>query len=220
MEPASTPTSPADPNGQGTHPVDQAPTSPTAPATPDGNQNAGQPGDVASLPDWAQAMIGDLRKEAAGYRVKARDAEQQHAQTLEAIARALGINQDSDGNGGNGQTPTAEDVARELETARADARAARVELEVYRAAQRAGADPDALLDSRSFRAAVDRLEDGDDYADRLAKLIREQVDRNPRMRAGQVPAASGGEMTGGTGVSKPRPKTLGEAVARYYRSGA
>lgn len=58
----------------------QAGTNPPAPAPQAGAAGQGsstpatEPGRVEDLPDWAQGMIGELRKENAGHRTKAKEA--------------------------------------------------------------------------------------------------------------------------------------------------
>jgi hypothetical protein len=69
----------------------------------------------------------------------------------------------------------------------ADARAARLELAIYKAAAAKGADPNALLDSRSF---MDRAQQTDPSA--LDALIGEHITTNPRLKAAPVAPPVGG----------------------------
>src|SRR5664279_2039478 len=50
-----------------------------------------EPQEVGSLPDWTQKMIRDLRSEAADNRTKASTAEKTRQETMDAIAKALGL---------------------------------------------------------------------------------------------------------------------------------
>lgn len=66
----------------------QAPTSTDAPpAGSEGGQPAADPqaaGSVDELPEWAQTLVGDLRKENAAHRKKAKSAEQAAQEAEEA----------------------------------------------------------------------------------------------------------------------------------------
>ncbi|GAB3437456.1 hypothetical protein [Actinophytocola sediminis] len=152
-----------------------------------------EPQDVASLPDWAQKQIKSLRTEAAGNRTKATTAEQTHQQTLEAIAKALGLKQD--------EPPDPAKLAEELTNERSSKRSALVELAVYRGAGKHDADPDALADSRAFMSALDKLDpSADDFPTKLGDAIKKAVQDNPKLKTGQAPARqSGGDFSGGTG---------------------
>jgi len=77
-------------------------------------------------------------------------AEQQ--QLLAKVAQALGLQE---------AAPDPAKITAQLETAQRDAKSRSVELAVLRTAARLDADGDALLDSRTFLAAVGNLEPGD-----------------------------------------------------------
>jgi hypothetical protein len=88
-------------------------------------------------------------------------------------------------------------------TATAQARTAQVEAELYRRATTAGADPLALIDSRTFmqRPDVQALDPGSpEFAGAVDAVIRAAVDADPRYRAARVaPVRSGGNLTAGNG---------------------
>ena len=100
--------------------------------------------------------------------------------------------------------------------AQAEAKAARVELAVYRTAGAAQADPAALLDSRAFLDAVKDVDPTDSAA--ITAAIKSALADNPRLKATPaVPSKSGGDLTGGTGEGQSKtPKSLNDAVAARY----
>ncbi|GAB3213313.1 hypothetical protein GCM10027294_43700 [Marinactinospora endophytica] len=166
--------------------------------------------------------VKQLRDEAAANRVKAKEAETAREQaeterqaTLDAIARALGLNEQ--------EPPDPEELARQL-TAAQEATAAREaelrQLRVERAAERAArthdADVDTLLDSRAFTTALAKLDPSDEgFADALDELVKTTVEANPKYKlAGQAPTTSSADFAGGTGEKRTRPTSLYDAVTR------
>lgn len=229
-EPATeTPPAPAaEPPAQ---PAASEPPKPTAPA---GTAPAAQPsangqeppatadpaatdaGSVEQLPPWAQKLLRDTRNEAATNRAKAKEHADQLAALeaksqaqLDGIAKALGLKPEE---------ATPEQIMAERDAAQAErdaeklrARATAVELAVFRAAQAAGANGDALLDSRAFVAKLTGLDpDADGFADQVRDLIKTATEEDARYKAApplaaEVPPAakpepavpkSGGEFTG------------------------
>jgi hypothetical protein len=155
-------------------------------------------GKVESLPDAAQKMIRDLRGKDADERVAAK--------TLAAIQKAL--NPDAKGD----EKPTAEALTKALTERDTAAKQAQTELAVYRAANKQGADADALLDSRAFLAKIADLDPSDAKA--LTKAITEAVNENPKLKTVQVAGASGANFTGGSGESAKKPTSLEDAIAQ------
>jgi hypothetical protein len=176
-------------------PTPEAPTAPTgepaAPAAPaaDASATTETPGqapatnDVASLPDWAQKQIADLRAEAGKARTtaKQRAADEARAELAQQIGRALGLVQDAEPI-----DPAA--LTEQLTASQADALGARIELSVYRTAQRLGANADALLDSRAFVDSIDSLDVDPTDATAFAAAVEERVQAalkaNPSLKAG------------------------------------
>ncbi|MFD0659762.1 hypothetical protein [Thermocatellispora tengchongensis] len=74
---------------------------------------------------------------------------------------------------------------------------------MHRASQKVGADPDALIDSRSFLKSVRDMDpDAEDFSTALMETIQTAVENNPKFKAAAQagpPARSGGEFTGGPG---------------------
>ncbi|MGH3863573.1 hypothetical protein [Actinokineospora sp.] len=182
----------------------------TAPTPPVEGTEPGSPGEQAQAPETTppangsepapvsgdqtstggSADVDTLRAEVAEWRTKVDSAQQS---IVDKIAAALGIAE-------TGETPTVEQVTEQLTAAQRDARERAVDLAVYRAAPTAGADPDALLDSTTFRRRVADLDPGaDGFGDKVAAAIAEAVKANPRLAS--TPAAaprSGGQISGGS----------------------
>ena len=196
------PAPPADPPPAATPPA----TPPAAPETPPAAQWDGK---VESLPEAAQKIIRDLRKEAGDNRT-AKNAE---AQRVQAILKAAGIDT------GDTEDPVkaAEQAAKERDEAKAAARQTALELAIYRNATAAGADPARLLDSNSFLTSVREVDPTDTAA--LTAAITKAVADNTWLKAGRAPGASGADHTGGTGDT-PRtftpPKSMHQAIANAY----
>lgn len=182
------------------------------PAENGDGKDSGRDGDVGSLPDWAQKLVKDLRSEAASNRTTAKQtaAEEARNEFAQKIGKALGLIKDGE------KAPDADQLARDLAAAQKDGQQARVELAVYRAAGKAGADADALLDSRAF---LDSLKDVDPTdAKKVGALIKTALDDNPRYRAsGQAPAPRGGTEPTGRPGKTGKPATLDAAIAAKMR---
>ena len=107
-------------------------------------------------------------------------------------------------------------VARERDRA---AREARVELEVFRSAATAGADANALLDSRSFLKSIKGIDPAAEGArDAILTAIEAAVEDNPRLSAAPaIPTRSGGDLSGGNGEpdsGAPEPMDIDSLRAR------
>lgn len=178
----------------GQDPAGGAPT-PTPPANGQQNGNSGD-GDGGQDPAGTIARLerelADARKDAGKARTtaKQRAADEAKAELAQQIGRALGIVED-------GTPPDPDALARQLADEQNKARQTAVELAVYRTAQAAGADPDALLDSRQFAAAVADLDPSDN--DAIKAAVQQAVEANPRLAAQQAPAGPprGGAEFGG-----------------------
>jgi len=180
----------------------------------DGAADAGNDaGDVGKKPQ----IKGDFDPDRAARAIQAaRDGERKAKEAakaandrLAAVLRAAGLTPD-------GKEDPAEQLkaAREAaERATARARQSAVELAVYRSAGKVGADPDAVLDSRAFLAAVADLDPDDaDFGDKVNAAIKAAVKANPKLAAAALsPGRQGADHTGGRTT---KPKTLHDAVAR------
>lgn len=138
--------------------------------------------------------------------------------TLDAIAQALGLkSKDED------PKALAEKLTTELGGAQTDARQARVELAVYKAAAKHGGDADALLDSRAFVKAVGELDPADDgFAGAVGEAIKTAIKANAKLAAAppaekKTPPRSGGEIPGAPGGGSKRPSGgLAGAISNHY----
>ncbi|MEU9968024.1 hypothetical protein [Streptomyces malaysiensis] len=86
---------------------------------------------------------------------------------------------------------------------------------VYQAAPAAGADPLTLLDSLSFRTAVEAIDPADTAA--LTAAITAAVTANPRLGSAPVPGpARGGAEFNGPPAGDRKPASLADAIAAKF----
>ncbi len=144
-----------------------------------------------------ESELARARREAARYRRQLREAQaagtkaQQDA--VKKVLAALGVQETDDVDPAKLQEMT--------KTQAAKLRATQVELAVLKAAGRAGADPDALVDSRSFMDGLADLDPADpDFSTQVVDEIKKAVKKNPRLGRAQVAGSSGGEHRGGSGT--------------------
>ncbi|MEQ4717909.1 hypothetical protein [Nonomuraea sp. B19D2] len=182
---------------------------------------------VDQLPEWGQKLFRDLRKEAGDYRAELRkvqealeenkrsqgpSAEELTAQVqsdlAKQIGKALGLVSEEQQQLTPEQiieqlTGERDTTAKERDEEKERHRRALMELAVHRQGLKLGADPDALLDSRSFlKKARDLDIDAQDFAAKLGEVIELAVTENPKFKAGSLagpPSRSGGEFAGGPG---------------------
>lgn len=179
-----------------------------APATEDG-QGKAPTFDGEFDAEKAARLVANTRAERDAEKAKRSQVEG----TLAAIAKALGLD---DGE----SKPDPEALTRQLTEAQDAQRVTRVELAVYRMAAKAGADPDALLDSRSFLDAVKDLDpSAETFADSVKAAISEAVKGNERLKApAAVAPRAGVPLQGGPAGAPNRPTSLEEAVAARLSS--
>lgn len=231
---------PAAPEGTtadpGTQP-DNPPTPPAAPAAPAQPEPAApttepsepnQPEPKAKAPKFDgdfdparfEKLVENLRGDVAAERAK-REALEQKAKDdqdtlMKRVAKAFGLETDE------AKPPTPEELAKQLDEARgetkesrAQARQTQVELAVYRTAGKHGGDPDALLDSRNFAKAIEKLDPtADGFDEAVAKAVKTAVDSNKKLAAKAPepkepePTPAGGAPMDGAGNGK---RQLGKA---------
>jgi hypothetical protein len=148
----------------------------------------------------AKAEIERLRKENGSDRVNAKaqaatDARQQ-------ILKDLGLIE------GNEIADPAK-IAAQLAASGAEARQARVELAVYRAAGTT-ADPAALLDSTSFLASLKGIDPTDSAA--ITAAITSAVESNPRLGVASGPRAPRPDLSQASGANG---KTAASPAAEF-----
>lgn len=161
-------------------------------------------------PEQLQHMVRALRKENAKDRTTAKQkaADAAQASLVQQIGKALGLIKDDD------DTPTPEDLTRQL-TAEQDAkRTAQAALAVYRAAQGI-ADPDMLTDSTRFQKALDGVDITDQQA--VTAAVKAFVKDHPQYAGTRAPQAGGAntiDHPAGSGETTPQSTSLDQAVAR------
>lgn len=176
------PATPAPPAPQA--PADGAPQPPQAPVAPAVET-------VDALPEWAQKIIRDTRKEAADHRAAKNTADQQ----LAAILKAAGVVDDKD------PAAVLEAATKERDTAAQERDAARRELAVLKAAQTVGADTGKLLDRASFMTTIQGLDVQDAAAVKAA--VEAAIAADPTLKAPRAGSASTIDQAGGTGEQGP-----------------
>lgn len=162
------------------------------------------------------------RDEAAQNRIKARDAQKaaedaaaQNTALIQSIGKALGLVKDDDGEG---DAPDAEALAQQVAESQAKAAEAARELAVYKAARGANADPDKLLDSRSFLNSIKDVDPTDTTA--VTKAVEDAVKANQSFALGRVSGASTADTASGPGGgSAPKAAvSIHDAVTAHYRN--
>lgn len=141
------------------------------------------------------------RDEAYQNRVKARDAEQaattaaqEKDALIQQIGKALGLVKDDDGES---EAPDADALAQSVAAEQAKATDAHRELAVYKAAGKAGADPEKLLDSRRFIDSIAELDPTD--ADAVATAVKDALASHPNLAQRRERGASTADTASGPG---------------------
>jgi hypothetical protein len=168
--------------------------------------------DLWDDPAKAKAEIERLRAENGKDRTtaKTKAADDARNEITQTLGKALGLIKDGD------DKPDPAKLAQQITETAATARQAQTELAVYKAANKQGADADALLDSRAFLAKIAEL-DPTKTAD-IEKAIKDAVTDNPKLKTVQAAGTSGANFTGGSGEGAKKPTTLAGAVANHYRT--
>lgn len=133
-------------------------------------------------PERATKTIATLRGSETQLKQELAAQKKQYEEFTTGLAKLLGLAPD--------EAPDPEKLTQQLNAAQGETKSARVELAVFRAAGKHGADPDAVLDSRAFQAAVAQLDPtANDFAAQVDAALAAAVEGNPRLRA-QAPAAA------------------------------
>jgi hypothetical protein len=138
-----------------------------------------------------QKELTKVRQEAGNYRIQAKTAAEEAAKTAQQeftnkLAVALGLKEDA------AVDPAA--LTASLTAAQSAAQQSARELAIFKAAGSAGADPNRLLDSSSFKSSIQGLDPSDGAA--ISAAITAAVAANPYLKAVQAAAASGTELSG------------------------
>ncbi|GAA0934910.1 hypothetical protein [Nonomuraea longicatena] len=192
---------------------------------------------IDDLPAWAQAELRRARMEAVNARKAAEEQKTQgpspedlvaqaQKDLAQQIGKALGLVAEEETPLDPQQvieklTAEKDSTAKERDAEKDRHRRALIELAVHRASTRLGADPDALLDSRSFlRNVRDMDPDGEAFSAALTGAIQKAVEDNPKFKASGAsgpPAKSGGEFTGGPGARASDPEQMTTDDFRAFR---
>ncbi|MFG2059672.1 hypothetical protein ACGFI9_37240 [Micromonospora sp. NPDC048930] len=159
--------------------------------------------------DRAKRAIAAAREAEKKAKGDAKAAKDQVA----AILAAAGLKPD----GTKDPAEQLKEATAKTEAAETRARNAQIELAVYKRAGKAGADPDAILDSTSFmNTAKDLDPDAADFADQVVDAMKKAVKANPRLAATGTSAGAGkqGADHSGSGGSRSRSRDLTSAVAK------
>lgn len=181
-----------------------------ASTTPEGTEDGGKADPPTKVrldgefdPDRMARALEAARGDANREKGKRTAAETQ----LQTIARLLG--------GEDGEKPDPAKLAGQLTAAQDAHRQARTELATYRRATKAGADPDALLDSRAYLTAVAGLDpDSATFLDDVDAAIRSAVKGNDRLKVSESTTAprAGVPLQGGPEGKPGKPASLAEAI--------
>ncbi|MCY0942594.1 hypothetical protein [Streptomyces antarcticus] len=207
----STPT-PTGPTGEQGTPNPAPEQAPAVPPTPTPPPAAPAPGDQDQAATIArlESDLAAARAEAGKGRVTAKQQAADNARA-ELTAQLIGILDPSKA----GQEATPEELTQQLTTAQAQARQTAVELAVYRSATAAGADPDALLDSRQFADSLADVDPADTAA--VTAAIKAAITANPRLGAKPTgPHIGGSEFNG----APPQGVTATQFAAMPYAERA
>lgn len=171
------------------------------PKTPDG---------LPTDPEQLQNMVRALRKENAKDRTAAKQkaADDAQANLIQQIGKALGLIKDDD------DTPTPDDLTRQLAAEQEAKRSTQTALAVYRAAQGI-ADPDMLTDSARFHKAIADVDITDQKA--VTDTVKAFIKDHPQYAGTRAPQAGGAntiEHPAGSGETTPQSTSLNQAVAR------
>jgi len=203
--PAPAPAAPTQPTT--TAPPTTTPPAPAQPTAPAFDPSSLSPEAKAYLD--AQIAAADLKARTGS---KANAAAEARAEMAAQVARALGLTE---------APPDPETLAQQVEEARNAAWANAVELQVFRIAAAAGADPDKLLDSRKFIDTLDDLVDLDpaseEFRTQLLAKVQAAAAQHPATAAPGAPNGPRPDLSQGTRGTQPaRPKSLGEALSAHY----
>lgn len=198
------PQTPATPEAApATAPAAAEPPKPTAPAakpeatTPEAQEPAEPKPD--DLPAWAREAITKANAEAAKYRTAAKAAADEAKNELaQSIGKALGLVKDD-------EPADPAKLTEQLTQSQTATKAAQLENAILRAAVAAKADPEALLDSRSFMERAAQTDPTDTAA--IAALIGEATTGNPRFKTPPAGAPAGAADLGPGGQTPARTYT-------------
>ncbi|MEV4806771.1 hypothetical protein AB0K18_42825 [Nonomuraea sp. NPDC049421] len=192
---------------------------------------------INDLPAWAQKELRRARTDAVNYRTKLQEAQaaadaataaqgpnaeelqtQAQQELAQRIGKALGLIPEEEQKPVDPQeiiqrlTSERDQTAQERDQERDLHRRAMVELAVHKASGKLGADPEALLDSRSFLRAINDFDpQADGFQTSLDEAITSAIESNPKFKSAATagpPQRSGGDFTGGSGGRSSDPELM------------
>lgn len=186
-------------------PTDPTPT-PTPTPAPPADPAPADPPPVDPADDENDPRVKRANAQAADYRTKLRAQEQatadlqakldEQASTLSKLAAVF----NPEANPADDPAQALQTITAEAETLRTEATTLRAELAVHNLAADNGGNPNALLDSRSFLNALQKLDaSADDYRDKVAAAIKAAVESNATLSATGPAPAKGGAPGAGQG---------------------
>lgn len=235
-QPPATPAAPGQPGTPPATPAPQPPATPAGPTEPDA-QDGDRAEDLARryTPAQLASMALRYRSEAGDRRTELRTTEQtaEQARTEAAEqARAALLEQLKPGLQALGVLPADADtdpakVAEQLAAKQLEDRGREetqrtlvLENAVLRNAGAAGANPDRLLDSRSFTTTLAGLDpEAPDFGAKVVAAIKAATQKDASLRSTPAVRQMGAPLAGGSGEN-PRntaPRTLADAVGTYYQ---
>lgn len=168
--------------------------------------------DDADKPD---PRVARANRQAAKYRTELREAQakaDKATETLEALRAAITGEDKAEGD------TNADELAAQVQQSNARVSELEAQLLVHELAADNGANPVALLDSRSFTNALTGLDPADDdYRDQVAQAIKDAASKNANYRAGQGSSRGGGELNPERREQqRQRPAGLAGAIGAAY----
>lgn len=185
----------------------EPPTDPVTPEPAADSATSADP-DESALDEHARKVIAAIRTDYKSERAKRQAAESARAELAQQVGKVLGLVKD--------EPVDPAQLTEQLASAGAAARQAQVELAVFRASQEAGADPTALLDSRTFLESVAQIDPSDGAA--VTQAITAAIAANPRLGRSEPPAAPM-RRNPAQGASASPPLGLTEQIAAAEKSG-
>lgn len=168
-------------------------------------KDAGQ--EIPDALSKAVKELADARREAAGYRTGRNELRTEFDNLKTGLAKALGLDDGED-------PPDPEALQAQLAERDATLKQQQVELAAFKAAGRHGANPDALLDSRSFLDKAAKLDPAaEDFTSKLDDTIKQALEANANLKATPGGGRNGGPAQGPRSGAGSAPKSLEESVA-------
>ncbi|MEU7400004.1 hypothetical protein [Streptomyces sp. NPDC044948] len=170
--------------------------------------------DPAAELDRLRKELKQANGEAAKARTTAKKAAADEARTeiMKELGKVLGLVEDDDKT-----PPDPAALKAQIESATAAHKSTAIELAVYRGAGKAGVDPDAITDSRTFMKSIQDLDPTDEgFAKAVTVAMKKAAEDNPKLKAAsQAPARTSSDFSGSS--EKPASKNSIEAQREARR---